>query len=749
MSLDFAQHRHLVVLDGKTLTSGGSLNISNGVLAVVDNDSRAVTQNGRKILSSFSGLPKDKDFQIILGTPNNAVSRSTTNKPFETLPFKLSEIESLKVISPKEKGIKVDDFIIGYNGTDGTEIKLGERTASGIDITLMGAPIAALGYHNNEVTVKLMFESPYVDANGAAVDAASVSSQEIVENAVTRFNKMILLGNVPITDYVEAIPVNSLNGTLDDLTAYTYQNLTIADYGDANALGRVQAQYPTYKVVRTDRTGDTYSVYTILAPTGTSLSAYSTGLAQILKGCDTCPSGYSELTGGYVYSVTILDAGADLSTTIDDIAGFVSGTVHKLADQDGVGTYSVITSAELTDAQIATFKAATATKSTSVWTFVGDVISVCSNSTTVTTAWVAGNTCSVEAKPFHITLKDTDCGASRLTELQAAYPNLTIVAETVNSKRTVTLTGTNGTGNITVGTVAYLATFDTDVTTTAANFVTAHAAAILADTGAVVTSALGVITITDSTDSFPNVSFANLTLTLAGAVSAKIAVGSTVTGMCQTTYHTSVISNIVCDECSDEFRALFTSVAPHNFGVTPWNAVPSTYDATAKMGIRFRGKPYILSGTEQFRDEMPFYATSTRLKVAGGQPQFISESWNSTNHPFKLTVFGIASEPEAIGGNLWELEDQARHYFTGIERMEGNNYGKWLWGQETKIKGLSQYVDYQLTVYPKKYYQLTPHSSEKITYHVLVALGEHSNVETLLNALATAAGLPAIQAFAV
>lgn len=43
---------------------------------------------------------------------------------------------------------------------------------------------------------------------------------------------------------------------------------------------------------------------------------------------------------------------------------------------------------------------------------------------------------------------------------------------------TVTITGTSGTANVAVNGVDYLATFDTDLATTAANFVTAHAAAL-------------------------------------------------------------------------------------------------------------------------------------------------------------------------------------------------------------------------------------------------------------------------------
>jgi hypothetical protein len=54
---------------------------------------------------------------------------------------------------------------------------------------------------------------------------------------------------------------------------------------------------------------------------------------------------------------------------------------------------------------------------------------------------------------------------------------------------TITLTGTAGTANITINGTAYLATFATDLTTTAANFESSHAATILAREGEVVVSA--------------------------------------------------------------------------------------------------------------------------------------------------------------------------------------------------------------------------------------------------------------------
>jgi hypothetical protein len=750
MPIKDSQNISLYPIDGKVLSSGGSLNVKDGVLAVVS--TKDVTSSGKKVLSSFAGLPKSKTFQILLGKKDLPITRGTNNKPYESLPFSLEDIVDVRVVTPKQVGQKVDDFIIGYNGKPGTEIVIGDRTATEIEITLCGDPMYHLGYHDGKVTVKLMLESPYLDEDGNPKPTGdAVTNQEIVEKAVERFNRMTLIGGAPITDYVEALVVNSLNGGLDELdqaTSYTFYTLTLTDNGDNTAYARVQAQYPTYSVVRTERVNDTQSVYTILAPAGTSLSAYTTTLAQKLKGCDDCPAGYDALTGGVVYRVSIEDDGADLTTTVDDLPGFVTGTAAKVAQNGGVGVYTLVTDDAITDAEIVTFKAASATKATAVIELVGAVDELCEDDTVTSTSWVTGTSCTAVGNVYRITLPDDECGDTRLAELQAAYPDLTIAVDTPNLTSTITLSGTSGTGNITINGVDYLVTYDTSTTVTAAAFVTDHAADILAATGAVVTSSGAVITIVDDIDSYPTISFANATGNLAATESALSGSGTAASALCQTTYRTFVTSNVVCAECSDEFRALFTTEAPSNFGLYSWYGEAKTYNEDAKMGIRFRGKEFILSGTEVYRDDMPFYYTSTRLSVAGGQPNFIAESWNNIGAPFALKVLSIASEPEALGAHQWENEDMSRVYFDGLERFEGNNYAKWLWGQETKLAGTAQVVDYQITIDRKKYFQVLPHASERITYHIITEVGRHESVETLLNSLAAAAGLNTVQAFA-
>jgi len=64
---------------------------------------------------------------------------------------------------------------------------------------------------------------------------------------------------------------------------------------------------------------------------------------------------------------------------------------------------------------------------------------------------------------------------------------------------TITLTGTTGTANVTVDGLTKLATFDTDLDTTAANFVTAHAAAFATQDITVISAAGGKLVFTGQT----------------------------------------------------------------------------------------------------------------------------------------------------------------------------------------------------------------------------------------------------------
>ena len=194
MAVSGGLERDFFVLDGKTLTTGGSLSVTNGVLAVVSEDPKDLTQNGRKVLSTFSGLSKDKAFSFLLGSQDLPVSLNTTNKSYASQSFKLSDIIDYRVDAPNRTDISVDEFVLGYNGKAGTEIKIGAATSTYVDITLEGDSMFNLGYVEGKTTVRLEMHYPYIDDNGVCSDCTNgvVTMQEIVEHAAKKFNNTLL-----------------------------------------------------------------------------------------------------------------------------------------------------------------------------------------------------------------------------------------------------------------------------------------------------------------------------------------------------------------------------------------------------------------------------------------------------------------------------------------------------------------------------------------------------------------------------
>ena len=115
-----------------------------------------------------------------------------------------------------------------------------------------------------------------------------------------------------------------------------------------------------------------------------------------------------------------------------------------------------------------------------------------------------------------------DFASSTIPSTQRLDVNTSTYQDTVAvaNVRTATLTGTSGTANVTINGVNYLATFATNLTTTAANFVTAHAATIAARHGnAVVTSSGAGIVVTSAVPGQAvTVAVANVSGDLAGSV---------------------------------------------------------------------------------------------------------------------------------------------------------------------------------------------------------------------------------------
>lgn len=400
-----------VTNEGRVQTNGHSLTLGKGQFGIIDKGA-AKSALGEKVTTT---LPQDNDrlFELVLGSSDLKVNRSQSNANWRSIPFKLSDVVSVKVKTPTNAGT-VDEVLIGYDGINAdTALTFSNGDNEVLDIKLKGEAIGMLGYPDGEVIVKLYLEAP---------NEGSFTNHEIVEKGVERLLNTTLIGGVPITQYLEITPINSEQGALSG-TSYTFYELKVTNDGRESDKALVQAQYPSYKVEQVDYKNGV-STYVILAPTGTSLAAYSIPASDlVVLGCENCPTGYTATDEVFVYKVKINDEGADVTTgTIDTIADFDSA--EKVANDNGIGTYLVVTLAELEASDISTFITANPTASVE---FLGDISSVCDNNASATTiAWAAGKEGTAVAETYTLQLADDDCGNNRLEEVQAAYPNLTI-----------------------------------------------------------------------------------------------------------------------------------------------------------------------------------------------------------------------------------------------------------------------------------------------------------------------------------
>lgn len=217
---------------------------------------------------------------------------------------------------------------------------------------------------------------------------------------------------------------------------------------------------------------------------------------------------------------------------------------------------------------------------------------------------------------------------------------------------------------------------------------------------------------------------------------------------CQTVYSTSVMSDFVCDECSPIIRGLYETEAPAPFDFVSWEPEATEYDPTALMGIRVKGKKTEFVGDEYMRGTIPFVYDFVRINVAGGYPTTLSENFESRKEPYPVKLISIGSRPESLGMDFYDFEDRTRVYMTGEQPRLDNMYRQRTLGLESMLKPLKQYVNYTIEIRPERFAQsFSSMKKEPIRYCIIAEVGKHKQLEALVNSLATAAGLPTVQAY--
>ena len=618
----------LTLLPSAPLTSGGSLDLANGQIGLFQQGAR--TARGVKAISNVSSLgAKDRVF-LEVGTGSNGNRGALTTRNIRTIEFRPEDVLDIS-FKRAEKRTK-SKVAIGYDGHNpNSNISLKPGQKSSITVELKGDPLALYGLIDGAWRQTFTFDAPHPDECEEVDVCDPIAMKAIIEDVVKTMKNTQIHEGLKLKDFMKIHPIFSDEAPTPSSTA-TFYSLSVLDNGDDTALGLVQATVPGKKVIRVERNG-IESVYQIVSLDGVP-SDYTPYNPSVLTNCGDCPEDYTEQAGGYLYYLTVEDDGVDISNTFaglvasvtdsepyaggetgtyngvdstsngdgtgatfnvivaadgsltsativnqgtgyevgdtitiagDDLGGaspandltltvatLAASSSTKVGQSHGVGTYAVVYSADLTDAQKETILSA---NSTTKFSFEGKVESVCTPDNPASSiAWVEGEECDLITEDYYIDVPDDDCGDNKLAEIQAAYPNLTI-------------------------------TVDGDFTPPS--------------------------------------------------------------GSCITRYTTSVISNVVCDEC---FPDMYITEAPSDFGFDKWVKVEGeAAGADVKVGIYFEPLDQFICPEKAIADQLQTMVEPLEVQVTGGQLEGTKVGYSYNKNEFPVKRFGRAFRGSGYG----------------------------------------------------------------------------------------------------
>lgn len=427
MAIHKPDDRYIVVAPHATAANVQSALLEEGQFALYDEREPGI-DGCRPVTSLLGARTDEKAYSIRFGRPRIPYSRSGDDRNFSSPTFAINEIWQVWASGPDKSEASKDIVLLGYNGvSDDTAFTLRKGKRIEIKVELEGKALAILGYPEGKAQFLQHIYEPECSSIPDECDDCDpcepVSCLEPTMNAIYELQEQPVTGGYRVEDFVDITPIHKCaTAPSPTTTPINFFCIEVCDTGDGVALAAIQNQYPGLRIERTKRAGSN-STYKVIKQ-GTAPSPYQQRLNSILKGCENCPTGYSEIEGGYVYVVTLNDDGDDLATDVETIPNAIAGTAVKLEGQDyNVGMYTVVTDTKLTEADIETFVTA---QPTAKIAYIVQTASICQNPTITTIPWSACGSCEVSTAGYFITIPDDECGNSRLAELRAFYPDLTI-----------------------------------------------------------------------------------------------------------------------------------------------------------------------------------------------------------------------------------------------------------------------------------------------------------------------------------
>ncbi len=462
--------------DNVVKETGGSRDLANGQIGLFR--MAGATARGVEAVSQMDGYGKKELFQLQVGTGRTQDAGGMTNKNFSTINFTREDV--LDVTFDTAKAPVYSEITLGYNGTAGTGIKLKENEATTVSLKLFGEQLSYLGFRDGVANMQFSVFSGSPEACDNCLNpCANTSCTSIVRDLVEDIRTYELragsdLGtgaSIKVGDLVDVIGTYSCTPELVASSTTVYYTLELCDDGTAQALAKVQSQYDTGTVVeRIEREG-TQSTYQIVkgggapdafAPTETYTLEPSGAKRlvsnRVLLDCEVCPTGYSKVTGGHVFEVTLpVDTitVAEVKTAIQALAAVTLANVTDVGratgDLDSL-VYIIVADAEISGTDVITqLIASPATPGISDAAQLevvdkGQSSDVCVSDTdgvSSTIAWGVGKSCDIFSKTIELDV-DLDCGPfatpaakttasnAKLAELQAIYTDLSVTLNAAN-----------------------------------------------------------------------------------------------------------------------------------------------------------------------------------------------------------------------------------------------------------------------------------------------------------------------------
>lgn len=463
---------------------------------------------------------------------------------------------------------------------------------------------------------------------------------------------------------------------------FTFENLGAADA--SRSVG-------TYTGVASTASGaGTGATFTVVVGAGGAV----TSLTVVAEG------------SGYVVgeTITIVDAllggGGAVDFTFDVASLATQATsVTRFSGNGSIGRYVVVFPTQLSQTQIDNFVASDGS-ATIDFLRVADEICI-PDSQPADVAWVSGDTCNLYTKDYYIDLKDTVCGDSRLTELQEAFPDLTITEDTSveheNCRRRFTTTVTSNVVCEDCETPEPIFEAPEDFSGERWYEVPAADGALTSFTVAEA-SGFGV-----SASVTNNITTGITTSGSGSGATFQVIINAAGDGIETITYTSAGSGYAVGDTITiagDQFSGGATPADDVTLTVT---GISGVFPDDCECGITFKAKEGYLCPPDMLEDLGTFTPKGLRIQVSGGEaPHYLLEGYKFVTTPFHVSYDERPFDGTGWGSMLKRVEKASHEYFLGASPIRNYSEG-YMMGFETKLENCSQYDAITVKIKRKNY----------------------------------------------